>query len=61
MKTYAANSQFKSITSILMELCTDVKIHSDNDNVQVVVDIINDLIESIYDVQKREMYTEDWA
>jgi hypothetical protein len=44
-----------------MELCTDAKIHSDNDNVQVVVDIINDLIESIYDVQKREMYTEDWA
>lgn len=44
-----------------MELCADAKIHSDIDNVQVVIDIINDLIESIYDVQKREMYTEDWA
>ncbi|CAD8127340.1 unnamed protein product [Paramecium sonneborni] len=61
LKNYAQNSEFKSITSLLMELCSDSKIHTDNDNVQVIVDIINDLIESIYDVQKREMYAEDWA
>ncbi|CAD8193894.1 unnamed protein product [Paramecium pentaurelia] len=61
LKSYAANSEFKNMASLLMELCTDIKIHSDNDNVQVIVDIINDLIESIYDVQKREMYAEDWA
>ncbi|CAD8116248.1 unnamed protein product [Paramecium sonneborni] len=61
LKSYAQNSEFKEMTSLLMELCSDSKIHSDNDNVQVIVDIINDLIESIYDVQKREMYAEDWA
>ncbi|CAD8205641.1 unnamed protein product [Paramecium pentaurelia] len=45
LKSYAANSEFKNIASLLMELCTDNKIHSDNDNIQVIVDIINDLIE----------------
>ncbi|KAM3136952.1 hypothetical protein pb186bvf_010865 [Paramecium bursaria] len=61
MKQYAGRSEFRKIASILMELCADAKIHADNDSVQVILDIIDDLIESIFEVQKKEMYAEDWA
>lgn len=47
---FAGNNEFRKITSLLMELCADSKIHSDSDNVQVILDIIDDLVESIYEV-----------
>lgn len=42
-----------------MQLASDSSIHSDQDSVQVILNVIDELIESIYDVMKQEMYAED--
>jgi hypothetical protein len=44
---------------MLLELSTDANIRADPDTVKVILDVIDELIESVYAVQKQEMYTDD--
>lgn len=49
---------FKTFGVLLLELSADTNIRADPDTVKVILDIIDELVESIYNVQKQEMYND---
>lgn len=52
LKRHPGSFAFKHLTSLLIELCTDVKATADEDTVKVILAVINELVESIYEVLK---------
>jgi hypothetical protein len=49
---YPGSFAFKQFASILLELCTETNLSSDEETVKIILSIINELVESIYAVMK---------
>ena len=58
-KNYPSKRGYNSIVSLLLETANDPAIRGDNELVQKVVSVLDDLVESLYDVQKSEMEADD--
>jgi hypothetical protein len=50
---------YKTLALLLLELTADANIRADPSTVQVILDVIDELIESIYSVQKEEIFADD--
>lgn len=53
---YPGSFGFRQLTSLLLELCSQTHLTGDEETVQTILSIINELVESIYEVMKQELF-----
>jgi hypothetical protein len=50
---------YKQIVDLMLQVAADANIQSDDDSVTVILELIDELIDSLYDVQESEMFADD--
>lgn len=59
MKAFPRQRGYHQMITFLLDLATDTGLQNQDGAVQVLVDIIDDLVESLYDLQNVELKAED--